>query len=205
MSDVVSVSGVQFVGDAYAELIYSRLTGWDGVTDARGKGDAIPSGNGQYAATQLFRESRAITLEGAIITDNAERFFELKRLIENMPAIGSMSVDQGDGVWSRGIEIENISVPDFHLRTVAEFTIDMIAPDPVRYRDVVVLGPVGLPVLEGGLFLPASMPWDLGVDVRSVLPVVNDGALPCYPVVRLSGSASSVFTTWPMLRTSLGC
>ena len=192
MTDVVTISGLTFQGDSYSELTYSQLAGWDGVTDARGKGDSIPDRHGQYGGTDVLRESRAISLKGAIIADSAERFFELKRMVENMPSIGEMRVDQGDGTWSRTIEVESITIPDFHLRTNATFTIDMVAPDPVRYRDVTVLGPVGLPVLEGGLFLPESMPWDLGTDVRSVLTVVNEGTVPVYPVVRLSGSASSV-------------
>lgn len=204
MTDVVEVGGIQFIGDEAAELIYSEIKDWDGVTDARGKGDAIPGGHGQYASTSLVRESRAITLKAAIIAHTSERFFELKRQVEAIDSVCEMRVDQGDGVWSRGVEIQQITIPDWHGRTITPFTIDMVAPDPVRYRDVVVLGPVGLPVLEGGLFLPASMPWDLGTDVRSVLTVVNDGALPCFPVVRLSGSAASVLVSAGPRRLGFG-
>ena len=193
MTHVVVIGGVQFGASRPIDgLVFTGLTDWDGKPDARGEGDPIPSRNGIFPRVDLYRQSRAVSVEGAVIADSLTEFHEVRRRLESLPDVTDISVDVGDGVWSRGVEVRSIKVDDFRGDTATTFLIDMVAPDPVRYRDVVVLGPVGLPVLDGGLFLPASMPWDLGTDVRSVLTVVNDGALPCYPVVRLSGSASSV-------------
>lgn len=204
MTDVVTLDGIQLVGDNMAELVYQKLAGWDGVPDSRGKNDSIPGRHGQYAATQVLREARAITLTGAIITDSTERFFDLKRQIEAVSSVCVMSVDQGDGAWVRGVEIDNIEIPDFHTRTMTTFSVDMVAPDPVRYRDVSVLGPVGLPVREGGLRLPEAFPWNFGRDIRSVLTVVNDGGLPVFPVVRITGSAASVVVSGGPRRVGFG-
>lgn len=192
MTDFVEYAGVRFEGSSFAELTYSDLAGWDGIPEGRGGGDSIPGGHGVYARTEVLRESRAIVLTANLIADSAERFFELKRMLEALPPVGELRVDQGDGAWSRQVEIQHMPIPDFHTRTITEFTIDMIAPDPVRYSDVLPFGPVGLPVLEGGLFLPASLPWDLGVADLQVAEVTNAGSLPMHPVVTLQGSASSV-------------
>ncbi len=192
MTDFVEYAGVRFEGSTFAELTYSNLAGWDGIPEGRGGGDSIPGGHGVYARTEVLRESRAIVLTANIIANSAERFFELKRMLEALPSVGELRVDQGDGVWSRQVEIQHMPVPDFHARTVTEFTIDMVAPDPVRYSDTITFGPLGLPVLEGGLFLPAPLPWDLGVADLQVAEVTNGGSLPLFPVVTVTGSASAV-------------
>lgn len=190
----IEISGIGFSGatDPESGLVYRELRDWDGRPDARGGGDAIPGGQGVYARTAEYRESRAITVQAAIVTDSTSEYFEMKRRVESMPMFGEMRVDQGDGYWVRQVEVESIDIPDAHTRTWTPFTIDLVAPDPARYRDPVSLGPVGLPVRDGGLELPSAFPWDFGTSSRPVLTVVNDGKLPVYPVLRVTGSADSI-------------
>lgn len=146
MTDFVEYEGIRFEGEQFAELTYSSLKGWDGVPESRGSGDPIPGANGSFGRARVLRESVALVLTANIIADSEARFFELKRRIEAMPAIGMLRVDQGDGVWSRRVEVQHVDIPDFHKRTSAQFTVEFLAPDPLRYRDPVTLGPVGLPV-----------------------------------------------------------
>lgn len=190
----VEINGIGFSGttDPESGLVYRELRDWDGRPDARGGGDAIPGGQGVYARTAEYRESRAITVQAAIVTESTAEYFEVKRRVESMPMFGEMRVDQGDGYWVRQVEVESIDIPDAHTRTWTPFTIDLIAPDPVRYRDPVILGPVGLPVREGGLILPEGFPWDFGTSVRPVVTLVNDGSVPVFPVVRVAGAVSSI-------------
>lgn len=192
MTDVVEIDGIQFVGDEFAELVYSELKDWDGVTDSRGRREPVPGQHGDYAATEIVRDSRAISFEGGIVADTVERFFELKRRIESISSVCEMRVDQGDGFWARSVEIDRIDVPDFHLRTFTPFTIDLVAPDPVRYRMLETAGPVGVPSREGGLILPKAFPWDFGFAVQEYARVENVGSVPVYPVVVVQGSASSI-------------
>lgn len=192
MTDFVEYAGVRFEGSMFAELTYSKLSGWDGIPEGRGGGDPIPGSHGVYARTDVLRESRAIVLTANIIADSAGRFFELKRMLEALPSTGELRVDQGDGVWSRQVEIQHMPIPDFHTRTVTEFTIDMVAPDPVRYRDPVMLGPVGLPVRSGGLRLSERFPWNFGTSIVPVLTVVNGGTRPTFPIVTVTGAGSSL-------------
>lgn len=190
----VEVCGIGFGGDhnPVGGLIYQQLIDWDGRPQARGGGDAIPGGQGVFARTQELRESRVISVEAAIVADSADEYFAVKRRVENMPMFGEMRVDQGDGVWVRSIEVESIDIPDARGGNETLFTIDVTAPDPVRYTDLLTVGPVGLPTQSGGLYLPAALPWDLGTLDLAVADVVNTGSLPVLPVVRLTGSASSV-------------
>lgn len=191
----ITLGGITLGGlDRVDGFAFREISGWYGAPGLRGSLDAIPGNHGSFARVDKYRDSAAITIEGSIVADSRS---DVEALISTATqaweSATTLTVVDETGAWSRAVEVDQVSFPENQgwMRHVT-FTIDMIAPDPVRYRDVVVLGPVGLPVLDGGLFLPASMPWDLGVDVRSVLTVVNDGSVPVFPVVRLSGSASSV-------------
>lgn len=190
----VEACGVAFGGDhnPIGGLIYQRLVDWDGRPAARGGGDSIPGGQGVYGRTQELRDSRVISIEAAIVADSAADYFDAKRRVENMPMFGEMRVDQGDGIWSRSVEVEQINIPDAYEATETEFTIDLIAPDPLRYRDPVFLGPIGLPVRSGGLVLPSAFPWNFGTSIRPLVTVVNDGKVPSFPIVRVHGSASGI-------------
>lgn len=190
----IEVCGVTLSGSATPidGLLYSRLIDWDGRPDARGGGDAIPGGQGVYARSDEFRESRLITVEAAIVAATDDEFFAVKRRVENMPMFGEMRVDQGDGVWSRQVEVERITIPDRRARTATAFTIDVVAPDPVRYREWLTAGPVGLPTQVGGLILPKAFPWDFGTSSREVATVTNDGSVPVLPRVTVTGSADAL-------------
>lgn len=190
----VELCGVGFSGDETPDggLIFSSLVDWDGVPEARGETDPIPGADGAYSRASIYRASRAGSVNAAIVADTVDEFIAVRRRVEAMPAQGTMRVDLGDGFWSRQVEIQKVTIPDARAGTETEFTIDLIAPDPVRYRDLVTVGPVGLPVREGGLVLPEAFPWDFGTSTRPVITVVNDGTVPVLPVVTVRGSASSL-------------
>lgn len=202
----VDLCGVTFSGthEPVDGLIYSRLIGWDGRTSARGGGDSIPGWQGEYPRSEELRESRVITVEAAIVSDSVAEYMAVKRRVENIPMFGEMRVDQGDGVWTRAIEIAAIDIPDARGATETEFTIDMIAPDPVRYRDPVMLGPVGLPVRSGGLRLPKRFPWNFGTSILPVLTIVNGGSRPTFPIVTVTGSGSSLTVSCGPRRMEFG-
>lgn len=190
----VDVCGVGFGGDhnPISGLIYQRLVDWDGRPSARGGGDSIPGGQGVFGRTQELRDSRVISIDAAIVANSSAEYFDAKRRVENIPMFGEMRVDQGDGAWARAVEVEQITIPDAYEATETEFTIDLIAPDPIRYRDPVLLGPIGLPVRSGGLVLPKAFPWNFGTSIRPLVTIPNEGSVPVLPVARVRGSASSI-------------
>ena len=202
----VELCGLLFAGSGKPTegLTYSRLEGWDGRPAVRSKTDVIPGWHGSYAHVAPLVSSPLMELTAAIIAETREEFFRVKRRVESMPHVGLLRASRGDGVWSSQVEIQQIRIPDWNGRTKTTFTIDLIAPDPVRYRDPVVLGPIGLPVQSGGLVLPAAFPWNFGTSVRPAVTLVNDGALPCWPVVRVSGSADHLTVTGGARRVQVG-
>lgn len=190
----VEVNGVGFSGSHVPEagLVYSRLVDWDGRPSARGGGDSIPGGQGVFPRSEELRDSRAVSVEAAIVADSTDEYFAVKRRVESMPMFGEMRVNQGDGYWTRQVEVEQINIPDAFTMTETPFTIDLIAPDPVRYSELLTAGPAGLPVQVGGLILPSAFPWDFGTSTRPVATVVNEGSVPILPRVIMQGAADSV-------------
>jgi hypothetical protein len=186
----VEICGLGFSGSEIPEggLTFSELIDWDGVPGTRGDSDPIPSANGSYQRTSIVRMSRAISVNAAILADSPEEYIRVRQRVEALPAQGEMRADLGDGYWSRHVEVQAIKIPDARAGAETEFTIDLIAPDPVRYSEMLTVGPVGLPVREGGLVLPAAFPWNFGKSIRPVGTVANTGALPIYPRMILSSS-----------------
>lgn len=190
----VELCGVGFSGDETpdAGLIFSSLVDWDGLPEARGETDPVPGADGAYSRANIYRASRAVSVNAAIVADTVDEFLAVRRRVEAMPAQGTMRVDLGDGFWSRHVEVQKVTIPDARAGTETEFTIDLIAPDPIRYRETVTVGPVGLPVRFGGLVLPSGFPWNFGTSFRPSVTVVNDGSVPLLPVVTVRGSADSL-------------
>ncbi len=190
----VEICGLGFSGSEIPEggLTFSELIDWDGVPGTRGDSDPIPDANGSYTRTNIVRLSRAISVNAAIVADTPAEFIAARQRVEALPAQGEMRVDLGDGYWTRHVEIQAIKIPDARAGSETEFTIDLVAPDPARYRDPIVVGPVGLPVRDGGLILPSAFPWNFGTSVRSVASVENSGSVPSYPTVRVTGSGAAL-------------
>lgn len=190
----VELCGVGFSGDETPDggLIFSSLVDWDGVPEARGETDPIPGADGAYSRASIYRASRAVSVNAAIVADSVDEFLAVRRRVEAMPAQGLMRVDLGDGFWSRHVEVQKVTIPDARAGAETEFVIDLVAPDPVRYRDLVSVGPVGVPTRVGGLVFPAAFPWDFGTEEREAATVVNVGTVSVLPVVTVTGSASSV-------------
>lgn len=182
-------------GDGQVGLFIESITGWSGLTDARASLDPVPQWHGSFAPTEVWRESRAITLRGSIhAPDRAESERVRDALLNGFPGLVPLRVADATGVWSSMVRVESIVPNDLGpWSTMIPFVIDMIAPDPVRYRDPVVLGPIGLPVREGGLRLPHAFPWNFGTTIRPTMTVDNtEGKLPTYPRLRVTGTGSSV-------------
>ena len=190
----VEIAGVGFSGSEVPEggLIFSRLVDWDGLPDVRGSGDDIPDVDGSFSRVRVVRDSRAITVEGAIVADSVEEYFVAKRRLESLPAVAVMRADLGDGYWSRAVEVQHVDIPDARLGFETEFKIDLLAPDPYRYSETFVAGPSGIPQRDGGLLFPAAFPWDFGTFVFDKALVENTGDKPVLPVIRVTGSADAI-------------
>lgn len=197
--EFADLGGIRFEGRLGGEsgwegFVLLRLTGWRGLPGVRGSLHPVPGSHGSYGQESLLRQSRSIGVRALAVSSSAANTGRLLASLEEALATGTVSfkVVGDDGTWSREVEVEAVTPdPRWHNDRV-QVTVDLIAPDPVRYRDPVMLGPAGLPVRAGGLVLPEAFPWDFGTSVVPSLEVVNDGAVPVLPVVRVRGAADSV-------------
>lgn len=191
----VWVGDIQF-NWKYADrgYFYKILAGWNDLADVRGKRDAVPGAHGLYPAVESWRTGASITINGSIMgTSRADAEYLRDQLITGLSSASVMRVEDSTGAWSRDIEVDNVSIKDpGGWSPIIHFVVDVLAADPSRYRDPVSLGPVGLPVRSGGLVLPSAFPWNFGTSIRPTLEIVNTGSLPAYPIVRVSGSGSSL-------------
>ena len=199
---------IHMEGGAGNDGFYLRgpLIGWDALPDARGSLDAVPGADGSFEEDDPLRESRAISIAGVVSAGTrAEAEAMWARAKADLKRKATLRVTDELGTLTAVVRVDAMTPTDpGPWATWIDFTIDLIAYDPVRYRDPQFFGPLGLPVQSGGLFLPAVLPWDLGVADLQVAEVTNGGSLPMHPVVTLTGSASSVVVHGGPRRVSFG-
>lgn len=172
-------------------LYWTDLEGWWGLPDLKSDGDSIPGAHGKFPKATHERESRVITLTGHILVDTVGGLAATRTRLESYLAesAGDMTVvTSAYGSWTRYVEIDTVQIDPDHGRTWTKFTVDMEAPDPIRYLAPTVIGPIGLPVHEGGLILPQAFPWDFGTSTRPVATVLNTGSIPILPIVTMRSS-----------------
>jgi len=187
----IDICGVVFSGED-GPVSFSRIMGWYDAAQVRGSGDAIPDAHGSYERAKIFREARSITVEAGIEGDHGFRVGETSRIVSALTGQGEMRVLDESGVWVRHVEVQDVRVAESHALPYTEIVVDLLAPDPVRYTDLLTSGPAGLPVQVGGLVLPSAFPWDFGTATHPVATVVNDGKLPILPRVIVEGAADSI-------------
>lgn len=192
--DGVTLHGYADMPDPFAGLAVVSINGWRGLPSARGSNDSIPGAHGSYGGTRVLRESRSIEVRGAAI---AATEFEAVAMIDALEAEVAerpvtMWVHDTHGAWSRLVEVEAVDIVGAWNRNRILFAIDATAADPRRYRPLTIGGPVSLPTQTGGLILPRAFPWDFGVSNRQIFDLVNDGDIPVFPTLRITGSADSI-------------
>lgn len=194
----VELFGVTLAGSHRPDsgLIWSEVEGWSGLTDGRGEGDAIPGAHGSFPRSRVWRESRQITLKGAIYADDNAGLIAARERLEAalFAGVGTMTVaTPAGGSWSREVEIDTLEIDDDHGRHMTRFVVDMIAPDPRRYGPLMTVGPVGLPTSTGGVRLPQRFPWNFGSTTEAArLFVENAGLVDLSPAFAIAGGFSRV-------------
>ena len=172
-------------------LYWTDLKGWWGLPDLRGETDSIPGSHGRFPRVEHLRDSRAITLTGHILTKSGSSFMAARDRLEAAlsASYGPMTVVTNTyGSWERMVEVDTLDIDPDYGKEYTKFTVDMVALDPRRYGPTQMLGPVGLPVTEGGVRLPQRMPWNFGsVTPESRLVITNTGSIPINPLIRISG------------------
>lgn len=202
----VELLGVTFSGRGSDGIGFTRLIDWYGLPGARGDLDEIAGAHGSFQRTVLLRESPVITVEGAIHAPSRLELEELRDGLTNVLAgTGLMRVSDESGTWQRVVDVERVNFEDVSSGARAmTVVVDVTAADPVRYSEVLTAGPVGVPVWEGGVELPAAFPWAFGDYDAGSVEIDNFGTLDLFPKMILTGSASSVVVHGGPRRLSFG-
>lgn len=186
MTDVhwVQVGSQYFAGgEGSVGLFIESVRGLDELPDARASLDRVPQAHGSFEPTSVWRDSLAITISGVIHGEDRADAERRRDVLKNeLAGMLDMRVSDTTGVWNMRVRVDNVRPSDMGAwSAMIPFTIDMIAPDPVRYSDVLTAGPALLPVQVGGLVFPAAFPWDFGTFDHAKAVVTNTGALPMRP------------------------
>ena len=209
MTDVhwVQVGSQYFAGgDGSVGLFIESVRGLDELPDARASLDRVPQAHGSFEPTSVWRDSLAITVSGTIHGEDRADAERRRDVLKNeLAGMLDMRFSDTTGIWNMRVRVDNVRPADMGAwSSMIPFTIDMIAPDPVRYRDPVMLGPVGLPVRSGGLRLPERFPWHFGTSIMPVLKLVNGGTRPTFPIVTVTGAGSALTVTCGPRRIEFG-
>lgn len=184
--------GLAFDENAVDGFTVASFDGWDDGPTPRMSVDLIPGGDGGYEVTRTYLAPRVLTLAGLLLAgEGAQRLASRFRGIQGGGAPQTLAVTDRDGRWNLLASVDEASLRPI-VGSLYAYSLTLIARDPVKYADAVILGPAGLPTQSGGLVLPSAFPWSFGESVVPVLTVLNDGSVPVLPRVTVTGSASSV-------------
>lgn len=192
----VTMSGVRRPDQGF---YWTDLTGWWGLPEVRGDADNIPGNHGRFKRKNLYRESRVITLIGHILAESNDELVAVRDRLEHALSAGAgimKVVTNATGPWERYVEVDTLTIEPDHGRRYTKFTVDMVAPDPLRYGPEFTVGPALLPVPVGGVNLPQRMPWNFGqMSQEARISVANSqtGTL-LHPTIVISGGGYSEVT-----------
>ena len=173
------------------EWILEKFDGW-GTT----KGTLAPvqraRGDGATGSA-TFLELRTMTLSGWVTATNpADLTDALNRLSIAFPLAPSKMTVTESGI-SRWTTVQRTGeiIPTFHGAKVAEWTLQVVALDPLKYGDVITAS-TALPSSSGGLTYPITYPITYtGVSNTGVIHVNNPGNEPAPVYLRIDGKIPS--------------
>jgi len=195
---IIELAGITFA-DSGRGWVFADLVDWYTVPDSKAEDESIPQGHGSFDPGVDWRSSAAISFTAAYIGNSAAEVLEA---VEEFNSAGTsediqvMRVTDVLRATSRQVSIRRIGVPDFYNYDSfeAQFAVDVLAWDPLRYGDPVVTT-TGLPSLSGGLAFPIVFPIDFasaGDPGRLVL--TNAGKQPSRPQFTVTGGLAGGFS-----------
>lgn len=180
------------IGGAGINLAIVNVTGWLDLPNMRTNPQDRPGRHGQFLG-DLKASSRQITIDFEDLDDDPTGFRELT-------AITTVNEDQGEEPLVIYIDdvpqlayarCEKRAIPTDQQWSVGYRRASLFfnATDPRRYGMTETSPTAGLPApASGGLVFPLAFPLDFGTGPgSSALTAVNDGNVPVWPVLTLTG------------------
>lgn len=153
---MINLNGFVFAAFDTSGWVYSDLTDWLSVTDAKGGLSDRPAAHGSFDPGVWWRESASPSFRCHYLGEDAVSALTALsglRGLAGSDTLVPMTVDLGDGPLSRMVRIHSIQVDDTHGRSAVSAEVYLQAPDPLMYGPA-VSGATGVPTPGVGVADP---------------------------------------------------
>lgn len=157
---MINLNGHVFASKATSGWVFTDLTDWLSVSDAKGGLSARPLSHGAFDPGEWWRESVSPSFKASYLGESAAGTLEALAALRGVAAsktLVPMIVDLGDGLFGRMVRVHSIDVEDTKDSDTATVTIYLQAPDPLMYG-AEVYGTTGPPTPGVGISDPVSDP-----------------------------------------------
>ena len=176
------------------------LKDWYSGAESKSEVNERPQARGAFGISNDFASSLAISTQGSFDGDSladaitaAER---LSAIAAGVPVL--MTVEDPLRTTSRWVSVRRVTLPpDVGAFASFDFSIDVLATDPLRYGEPVSTF-TGIPVSGGGLLWPLGTTalefWDWGDDGASGrVSITNVGTADVWPTLTVEGGVAEGF------------
>ena len=157
---MINLNGHIFVGSATSGWVFSDLTDWLSVSDAKGGLSARPLSHGSFDPGEWWRESVSPSFKANYLGESAVGTLGALTALRGVAAsktLVPMIVDLGDGPFTRMVRVHSIDIEDTKDSDTATVAIYLQAPDPLMYG-AEVSGATGPPTPGVGISDPIIDP-----------------------------------------------
>lgn len=173
---------------------FTDLIDWYSLSASKSPINQRPQATGGFGVSRDWRESLVFTIKGGFWGASHVDALVARDVLMEAVATGepvTVRVTDDNGPFSRTVSVRSLVIDDDHGRKTFTFTMDMEAPDPLRYGAVVSLT-TDVPVSGGGLLFPLGTTltafWDFGMDGASGRVLAsNPGTAPTYSDLSVTG------------------
>lgn len=189
----ITLDGHVFVGSASSGWVFSDLTDWLSVTDAKGGLSSRPVSHGSFDPGVWLRESASPSFRAFFLGDDAVEALQALAVLRGVAAsrtLVPMTVDLGDGPFTRFVRVHSIDTADTHDRSAVSVVVYLQAPDPFMYGPEFT-GSTGVPTAGVGIADPLLDPVQEGAPGNlGRVAVVNTGTAPTSAIINVTGGLS---------------
>lgn len=172
---------------------FNTLKDWGRIPDSKAASDSNPLGDGDFSPGEILRESVAIAFDGFYLgEDHADVLAARSRIAAwgALRTVQEMVVHSDDGSWMRRVSIRSVTFTDTHGLNTLQFSVDVLAHDPIRYGPEFVIT-TGMPDNSGGYSYPYEYPYTYVMSSDSGrLVIPNTGSADGYPLLEVTGGMS---------------
>lgn len=198
---ILTLGSIDFTGDqnpSTSGFVFNNLVDWESLSESKSQINERNQANGAFGIGNDYRSSLPISFKGWFQSADRLTTILAKRALKAV-GVGTpqvMSLSDVDGVHSRVVSVRSISIDDNEQSLTFNFTVDVVAEDPLLYSAPVVES-TGLPVSAGGLIFAlgsGASYIDFGTDGDpGRVAITNSGTARVFPPFEVTGGLAGGF------------